>query len=164
MTYFVRPRSSLRTPIRSPALIIKPCTLNLQCWIPDNLAPGGDFRNDGEGATVSGMTYFVRPRSSLRTPIRSPALIIKPCTLNLQCWIPDNLAPGGDFRNDDEGAAVSGMTYFVRPRSSLRTPIRSPALNIKSCTLNLQCWIPDNPAPGGDFRNDGEGATMSGMP
>jgi len=83
---------------------------------------------------VSGMTNYVRPRSSLRTPIRSPAFNIKSCTSNLQCWIPDNLAPGGDFRNDGEGAgfrltasAVSGMTNYVRPRSSLRTPIRSPA-------------------------------------
>ena len=47
-------RSTAET--RNPARNLKLQTSNLQYWIPDNLAPGGDFRNDGEGATVSGMT------------------------------------------------------------------------------------------------------------
>jgi len=84
-------------------------------WIPDNHACGA----------ISGMTrvdvllrhfdtslhrpfppfprFTVSPFRSEGTDFHpSPPRPLAPSrTSNLQCWIPDNLAPGGDFRNDE---------------------------------------------------------------
>ncbi len=84
-------------------------------WIPDNQA----------GGAISGMTNYVCPRLSLRTPpaleclnrgIRSPPFIINSSTLNLKCWIPDHdvvmsgMTTRCGFRIIPHQAVISGMT------------------------------------------------------
>ncbi len=78
-------------------------------WIPDNPAPGGDFRNDSEGATASGMTIVMSSRTVIRVK-RSQ-----------DCFgLENSLAMTGQAGFRITASAVSGMTYNVRPCSSIR--------------------------------------------